>query len=105
MSSGGIDGDALVTLIIGVVGALLTFFGVRVTARSNEKASEPASWQSLTVEMKKFFQEQLAERDKRIDALEQREASRDAYDRWLATLSLPRPPFLHFDEWLTTRHD
>ncbi|WP_288833650.1 hypothetical protein [uncultured Corynebacterium sp.] len=103
MSFGAISADNLVTLTIGVVGALLTFFGVRVTARANEKAAEPASWQSLTAEMKAFFKEQLAERDKRIDALEQREASRDAYDRWLSTLSLPRPPFLHFDEWLNTR--
>lgn len=68
------------------------------------KRTDTLSGQSLTAEMKAFFKEQLEVSDKRIDALEQREASRDAYDRWLATPSLPRPPFLHFDEWLNTRH-
>ena len=94
-----LGGSEIVTLIIGIVGALLTYLGVKVKAKSDQEASEPASWQSLTTEMKAFFKEQLEERDKRIDALEKREAYRDAYDRWLSTLSLPRPPFLTFDEW------
>ncbi|SDR76046.1 hypothetical protein [Corynebacterium timonense] len=99
MSFGNPSGE-LVTLIIGVIGAVLTFFGVRVKAKSDREAAAPAGWQLLTQEIKEFFDRQLEERDKRIDALEQRAARRDAYDRWLITLGLPRPPFLGFDEWV-----
>lgn len=98
-----LGGSEIVTLIIGIVGALLTYLGVKVKAKSDEKATEPASWQSLTTEMKVFFQEQLEERDKRIDALEKREVLRTRYDKWLTGHNFPRPPFLTFDEWVSTR--
>lgn len=94
------DGSEIVTLIIGVVGAVLTYAGVKVKAKSDKEAAEPATWQSLTAEMKSFFKEQLAERDARIDALEKREVLRTRYDRWLTTHNFPRPPFLTFDEWV-----
>ena len=97
------DGSDVATIVIGVVGALLGYAGVKVTARSHKEAAEPASWQSLTDEMKAFFKEQLGERDKRIDALERREGLRTEYDKWLSTHNFPRPPFLTFDEWLSGR--
>ena len=98
-----LGGSEIVTLIIGIVGALLTYAGVKVKAKSDQEATEPASWQSLTVEMKVFFKEQLEERDKRIDALERREVLRTCYDKWLSTHNFPRPPFLTFDEWMSTQ--
>ena len=98
-----LGGSEIVTLIIGIVGALLTYLGVKVKAKSDQEASEPASWQSLTTEMKAFFKEQLEERDKRIDALERREVLRTRYDKWLSTHNFPRPPFLTFDEWMSTQ--
>ena len=97
------DGSDIATIVIGVVGALLTYLGVKVKAKSDQEASEPASWQSLTTEMKAFFKEQLEERDKRIDALEKREVLRMRYDEWLAGHNFPRPPFLTFDEWMSTQ--
>lgn len=100
MSFAEIDTEHLVTLIIGVLGALLTYGGVKITAKAQVKAAEPASWQSLTQEMKAFFKEQLEERDARIDALERREVMRSRYDRWLASHNFPRPPFLTFNEWI-----
>ena len=98
-----LGGSEIVTLIIGVVGALLTYAGVKVKAKSDQVATEPASWQSLTAEMKVFFKEQLEERDKRIDALENREVLRTRYDKWLTGHNFPRPPFLTFDEWVSTQ--
>ena len=98
-----LGGSEIVTLIIGIVGALLTYLGVKVKAKSDQEASEPASWQSLTTEMKAFFKEQLEERDKRIDALEKREVLRMRYDKWLTVHNFPRPPFLTFDEWVSTQ--
>lgn len=98
-----LGGSEIATLIIGIVGALLTYAGVKVKAKSDQAAAEPASWQSLTVEMKVFFKEQLEERDKRIDALERREVLRTRYDKWLSTHNFPRPPFLTFDEWMSTQ--
>lgn len=97
------DGSDIATIVIGVVGALLTYLGVKVKAKSDQEASEPASWQSLTTEMKVFFKEQLEERDKRIDALEKREVLRASYDKWLTGHNFPRPPFLTFDEWVSTQ--
>lgn len=97
------DGSDIATIVIGIIGALLTYAGVRVKARSDKEASEPASWHSLTAEMKAFFKEQLAERDQRIDALEKREGLRTEYDKWLSTHNFPRPPFLTFDEWASSR--
>ena len=97
------DGSDIATIVIGVVGALLTYLGVKVKAKSDQEASEPASWQSLTTEMKAFFKEQLEERDKRIDALEKREVLRTRYDQWLTGHNFPRPPFLTFDEWVSTQ--
>ena len=97
------DGSDIATIVIGVVGAMLTYLGVKVKAKSDQEASEPASWQSLTTEMKVFFKEQLEERDKRIDALEKREVLRTRYDKWLTGHNFPRPPFLAFDEWVSTQ--
>lgn len=97
------DGSDIATIVIGVVGAILTYLGVKVKAKSDKDAAEPASWQSLTTEMKAFFKEQLEERDKRIDALERREVMRTRYDRWLTGHNFPRPPFLTFDEWIATQ--
>lgn len=97
------DGSDLATIVIGIVGALLGYAGVKVKAKSDQETAEPASWQSLTTEMKAFFQEQLEERDKRIDALEKREGLRTRYDQWLTSHNFPRPPFLTFDEWLSSR--
>ena len=98
-----LGGSEIVTLIIGIVGALLTYAGVKVKAKSDQEATEPASWQSLTAEMKVFFKEQLEERDKRIDALEKREVLHTRYDKWLTGHNFPRPPFLTFDEWVSTQ--
>lgn len=91
--------DALATIIVALITAAGAYLGVRIKAQSDKAAAEPASWQSLTSEMKEFFREQLEERDRRIDALERREDQRDRYDRWLAELTLPRPPFRTFAEW------
>lgn len=99
------DGSDIATIVIGVVGALLTYAGVKVKAKSDKETAEPASWQSLTAEMKAFFKEQLAERDKRIDALEKREVLRTRYDQWLSALNFPRPPFLTFDEWASKQDE
>lgn len=102
MSSGGIDADNIVTATIGIFTALVTYFGVRVTARSNAKGDEYANWRNFTAEVREYFREQMEERDKRISALEEMEQDRDAYDYWLLTLSLPAPPWMPFQQWRRT---
>lgn len=92
--------NALVTLIVGVVGAALTYAGVKATSRANREANEPANWQSLTTEMKAFFREQLAERDERLGKIEDELSWHRRYAAWLVTLGFDKPPFLTFDEFV-----
>lgn len=96
--------SALVTLIVGVVGAGLTYAGIKATNKAQKEANEPANWQTLTTEMKAFFKEQLEERDRRIDALE---TELGLHREYLAHLeALPEftdPPFISFSKWRANR--
>lgn len=66
---------AVGTVVVGAVGAMSTVLGQRVSARSQEKATEISSradeWQALFDEMKEWTSERLEERDKQIDCLRQ----------------------------------
>lgn len=102
MSSDAIN--ALVTLIVGVVGAALTYAGIKATNRAQKEANEPANWQTLTTEMKTFFKEQLEERDRRIDALEDELGLHRDYIAHLETLpEFTDPPFPPFHKWRAGR--
>ena len=84
--------SALVTLIVGVVGAALTYAGIKATNKAQAEAAEPANWQTLTSEMKTFFKEQLAERDQRLAALESENGLRGDYIAHLETCLLYTSP-------------
>lgn len=96
--------SAVVTLIVGVVGAALTYAGIKATNRAQAEAAEPANWQTLTSEMKAFFKEQLEERDKRIDALESELELHREYLAHLETIpEFTDPPFPPFTKWRANR--
>jgi len=96
--------SALVTLIVGVVGAGLTYAGIKATNRAQKEAAEPANWQSLTAEMKLFFREQLEERDRRIDGLEHElNLHRDYLAHLEALPEFTDPPFTSFTKWRAGR--
>ena len=96
--------DALVTLVVGVVGAALTYAGIKATNKAQKEAAEPANWQTLTTEMKSFFKEQLEERDKRIDALESELGLHREYLAHLETIpEFTDPPFPPFTKWRANR--
>lgn len=96
--------SALVTLIVGVVGAGLTYAGIKATNKAQKEANEPANWQTLTTEMKQFFREQLEERDRRIDALETELDDTRAYIAHLDTIpEFTDPPFPSYTKWRATR--
>lgn len=92
--------SAVVTLIVGVVGAALTYAGIKATNRAQAEAAEPANWQTLTSEMKAFFKEQLAERDQRLAALEAENGLRGDYIAHLEAMpEFTDPPFPSFHKW------
>ena len=96
--------SALVTLIVGVVGAALTYAGIKATNKAQAEAAEPANWQTLTTEMKAFFKEQLAERDQRLAALEAENGLRRDYIAHLETIpEFTDPPFPSFHKWRAGR--
>lgn len=96
--------SALVTLIVGVVGAALTYAGIKATNKAQAEAAEPANWQTLTSEMKTFFKEQLAERDQRLAALEAENGLRGDYIAHLETIpEFTDPPFPSFHKWRARR--
>lgn len=96
--------SALVTLIVGVVGAALTYAGIKATNKAQAEAAEPANWQTLTSEMKTFFKEQLAERDQRLAALESENGLRGDYIAHLETIpEFTDPPFPSFHKWRAGR--
>ncbi|MBC3179759.1 hypothetical protein [Corynebacterium lujinxingii] len=96
--------SALVTLIVGVVGAALTYAGIKATNKAQAEAAEPANWQTLTTEMKAFFKEQLAERDQRLAALEAENGLRTEYIAHLETIpEFTDPPFPSFHKWRAGR--
>ena len=107
--------SALVTLIVGVVGAALTYAGIKATNKAQAEAAEPANWQTLTAEMKAFFKEQLAqrdqffkaqlaERDQRLAALESENGLRGDYIAHLETIpEFTDPPFPSFHKWRAGR--
>ena len=96
--------SALVTLIVGVVGAALTYAGIKATNKAQAEAAEPANWQMLTAEMKAFFKEQLAERDQRLAALEAENGLRTEYIAHLETIpEFTDPPFPSFHKWRAGR--
>ena len=96
--------SALVTLIVGVVGAALTYAGIKATNKAQAEAAEPANWQMLTAEMKAFFKEQLAERDQRLAALEAENGLRRDYIAHLEAIpEFTDPPFPSFHKWRAER--
>ena len=96
--------NAIITLIVGVAGPILVYAGVKATNRANREANEPANWHSLTSEMKAFFREQLEERDRRIDALEDELGLHRDYIAHLETLpEFKDPPFPSFHKWRAGR--
>lgn len=64
-------GEALGGLV-GVLGVWFTYLGVKAKARSDKESTLPEGWKNLTHEMRSFFGEQLEQRDKRIDGLEEK---------------------------------
>lgn len=96
--------SAIVTLIVGVVGAALTYAGVKATTRANREANEPANWQSLTSEMKAFFREQLEEQGRRIAVLERDLGDAQAYIADIERMpEFTDPPFPSFHKWRAGR--
>lgn len=106
-----------------VIGAIFTYLGVKATVAGQRDTARPADWQAFTSEMKAYFQEQLAERDRdiaedrqRIAELEARDEERSEYLGWVTRvvrgieawaaregLTLPPPPFMSFTEWKADR--
>ena len=113
------------------IGAIFTYLGVKATVGGQRETARPADWQAFTGEMKSYFQEQLEDRDQRLEEwaeenrdlrhrvehLEQRDAQRDEYlawrDRrdqaielWAAQndLQLPPPPRMTFEVWLAENY-
>ncbi len=106
-----------------VIGAIFTYLGVKATVAGQRDTARPADWQAFTSEMKAYFQEQLAERDRdiaedrqRIAELEARDEERSEYLGWVTRvvrgieawaaregLTLPPPPFMSFAEWKADR--
>lgn len=98
------DVNSVAPIIIAVVTALGAYAGTKATTKAQREAAEPANWQTLTVEMKSFFKEQLEERDKRIDALERELDDARAYINHLATIpEFKDPPFVSFSKWRADR--
>lgn len=98
------DVNSVAPIIIAVITALGTYAGIKATTKAQREASEPASWQTLTTEMKAFFKEQLEERDKRIDALERELDDTRAYIKHLESLpEFKDPPFVSFSKWRADR--
>lgn len=64
-------GEALGGLV-GVLGVWFTYLGVKAKARADKESTLPEGWKNLTGEMRIFFGEQLEQRDKRIDGLEEK---------------------------------
>ena len=62
-----------------VIGAIFTYLGVKATVSGQRDAARPADWQAFTQEMKSYFQEQLAERDRDI-AEDRQRIARDLHD-------------------------
>lgn len=96
----------------GLAGLVIFFLGsagLRALFRDGEKKTKAATdtttelldwFNSRFSELRCEMEEGFAARDKRIDELEQRDEQRAAYDSWLASQALPRPPFLTFVEWI-----
>lgn len=99
MSSTGIDGSHIATIIIAIITAIGAYAGAKVSASAQRKAAEPENWRMLTAEMKDFFQTRIDAQNRRIEKLEKDVSAHAMYARWLDSLGLPRPPFLSFDEW------
>lgn len=98
------DVSSVAPIIIAIITALGTYAGTKATTKAQRKANEPASWQTLTTEMKAFFKEQLEERDKRIDALERELEDARAYIDHLASIpEFKDPPFISFSKWRAER--
>lgn len=98
------DVSSVAPIIIAVVTALGAYAGTKVTTKAQREAAEPANWQTLTVEMKAFFKEQLEARDKRIDALERELDDARAYIDHLSTIpEFKDPPFVSFSKWRADR--
>lgn len=64
-------GEAL-GAIVGALGIWFTYLGVKAKARADKETTLPEGWKNLTSEMRSFFGEQLEQRDKRIDGLEEK---------------------------------
>lgn len=58
--------------IVGILGVWFTYLGVKAKARADKETTLPEGWKNLTSEMRSFFGEQLEQRDKRIDGLEEK---------------------------------
>lgn len=98
------DASSAATIIVAIITALGGYGGAKLTARSAREANEPANWQTLTAEMKAFFREQLEERDKRIDALENELGLHRDYLAHLEALpEFTDPPFISFSKWRAGR--
>lgn len=109
------DVSSVAPIIIAIVTALGAYAGTKATTRAQREAAEPANWQTLTTEMKSFFKEQLAERDRffkaqlaerdqRIAALESENGLRGDYIAHLETIpEFTDPPFPSFHKWRADR--
>lgn len=96
--------DALVTLVVGAVGPVLAYVGIKATNKAQKEAAEPANWQTLTTEMKAFFREQLEERDRLINELRKEQGDTRAYIAHLDTIpEFTDPPFPSFHKWRAGR--
>lgn len=94
------DTASVASIIIAAITAIGAYAGTRATVRANRESAEPANWQALTAEMKQFYKDRFDAQDARIDALEAELHTLRDYARWLATLDLPKPPFLTAEEYL-----
>lgn len=109
------DTASVAPIIIAIITAVGAYAGTRATVRANKESAEPANWQSLTTEMKSFFKEQLAERDRffraqlaerdqRLAALESENGLRGDYIAHLETIpEFTDPPFPSFHKWRAGR--